>query len=225
MCLPGRHRPHPATITANTENHRRVAGKDAAVLSALLLLPCLLFPSGLSAGSATILGQSDAVHCYLASRTGSLDGEQACEAAIRGGELTRRELAATLSNRGILRARRGALTGALEDHTAALQLMPALAGARVNRGNVYYRLRQYEQALADYEAAAELQPLGRSWLNAGITLLQLRQPARAVAALERALALAPDSPAAANLLARARELLRDAEDNSGSSPGNNSGNN
>ena len=184
------------------------------VISMLLL--AMFLPSGAPAlaGSSTIMGHSDAMHCYLESRARvSFNGEKFCEAAILGGDLTRRDLAATLSNRGIIRSRNGDHAGALEDHTEALRLVSDLAGARVNRGNVYFRLQQYQKALQDFEAAARLQDgqLSQPHANAGITLMQLRQPARAVQALQQALALEPESTRLAELLAAAKEMQEAAD--------------
>ena len=178
------------------------------VIAGLLLLS----GSGSQAGSSTVLGQSDAMRCYLESRTSwSADGERYCEAAIRGGDLNRRDLAATLSNRGIIRSQNGNYAGAVEDHTAALELVADLAEARLNRGNVYYRLRQYDRALEDFEEAGRQKQelLGLSRLNAGMTLLRMQEPARAIQLLEQALLVESDSlrVESESLLGLAREML------------------
>lgn len=186
------------------------------VLTRLLSFLCLLAATGcwpVLAGSSTVMGRTDAFRCYMESRhSWSFDGEKPCEQAIRQGDLTRRDLAATLSNRGIIRARNGDYEGAIEDHTAALELMSDLVAARVNRGNVYYRLRDYDRALRDFEAAgrSEKGPAAISRVNAGMTLMRLAEPLRAVETLEEALRLDPESALAKEMLSLAREMAGEA---------------
>ncbi|MDZ7685320.1 MAG: tetratricopeptide repeat protein [Gammaproteobacteria bacterium] len=60
------------------------------------------------------------LHVFAAPNSGS--GE-----AIRNDDLTRRDLAATLSNRGIILSANGKYREALKDHNRAIELAPSLA--------------------------------------------------------------------------------------------------
>ncbi len=63
------------------------------------------------------------------------------------------------------------LKGALNDYTRALRLDPMLGKAYSNRGNVYYKLKQYRKAVADYNRAIEFYPdEGKLFYNRGLAL-------------------------------------------------------
>lgn len=121
-----------------------------------LLVLALLIPMHARAAE-TVFGPTDALNCYRsASVQPNLFDIDACTAAIENGQLTQSELAATYSNRGILLARNGQLTKAIEDQNTAIQLNPRSASAHINRANVYYRAARHAEALADYDEAIAL---------------------------------------------------------------------
>jgi len=163
----------------------------------LALLPVIFLTiSVTSRGATSTLGSTDAQQCFEASRLPlSIDGVSACDKAIQGGGLTRHDLAATYSNRGIIYAANGQYTRALKDHDKAVEVAPDMGEAYINRGNVYYHTRQYEKALTDYNKAIELNaaPAATSWYNKALTLIRLNRKKEARAALEQALVTAPDS--------------------------------
>lgn len=97
----------------------------------------------------------------------------------------------------------------------------ALAGERLqhfqrlstllNRGLVHLRLQQGEQALADFDAAAALDPdSGEAQLNRGAAFMLMDRPGPAVAALTEALSLGVREPHKAYFnRGQAREALGD----------------
>lgn len=79
--------------------------------------------------------------------------------------------AETLLMRAYSKERALDLRGALKDYTQALRLDPMLGKAYSNRGNVYYKLKQYRQAIADYNRAIEFYPNeGKLFYNRGLAL-------------------------------------------------------
>ncbi len=91
------------------------------------------------------------------------------------------------------------LEGAARDLDEAIGLAPSWAAPRFERGKVWLRLDNMEEAAAAFRAATERLPaFGGAWGNLGATLGELDRPDQALAAFERLLALDPDSPQAAN---------------------------
>jgi|GEM_PF-2469189 len=65
--------------------------------------------------------------------------------------------------------------------------------AYLSRGNIYYRMEQYEEALADYQRAIELNPNFReAYYNAGLALRNLDRPEEAISYFESAIEIDPD---------------------------------
>ncbi len=156
----------------------------------------LLWSTGIFAASSTTLGSTDAQRCFDESRLPLSDyGLTYCDTAIKKGDLTRRDLAATLSNRGIILARNGRYTEALMDHERAIATLPDMAELYINRGNAHYHTLDYASALADYQKAADLgaSPLHTPWYNMGLTYMRLQQTDEAKQAFERALESSPGS--------------------------------
>ncbi|MCB1693445.1 MAG: tetratricopeptide repeat protein [Pseudomonadales bacterium] len=150
----------------------------------------------LNAASSTTLGSDDATRCYQESRlVVSEAGLEFCNRAIVRGELTRRDLAATYSNRGIINANLGRFTDALADHNKAISLAPDLAEAYINRGNTYYQTRDFDLAVADYDKAAamEAEPRHVPYYNKALTLIKMKRLDEAKAAFKEALVFLPDS--------------------------------
>ena len=157
----------------------------------------------LTAGSAVTLAQSkttfgsdNATRCYQESNTPfSTAGIRFCTEAIRNDNLVLRDLAATHTNRGILYAANGRFDEAMEDHNAAAELAPKMGKIYVNRGNVFHQLRDYDNALADYAKALELDNVAGDIVhyNRSLTLIRLKRWDDAREALETALEINPDS--------------------------------
>lgn len=146
--------------------------------------------------SSSHIGTTDAMRCYQESRLPlSSQGVEYCDEAIRGGDLTRRDLAATLSNRGIILAGNGKYREAMKDHNRAIDLAPSLPQAYVNRGNTHYHMRDFQAAITDFDRAIELgaRPTHVPYYNKSLALLKLGRKNEARAVLEAALEVAPDS--------------------------------
>ncbi len=160
------------------------------------------------AASSSSLGASDAQRCFEESRLPlSSTGLRYCDEALRHEDLTRRNEAATLSNRGIILSNTGKLNAALEDHNRAIELMPQLGQAYVNRGNTHYHMRDFEAAIADFERAIELgaTPIQLPHYNKALALIRLGRKEDARITLQAALEIAPDSE-------KIRRRLADLED-------------
>ncbi len=164
--------------------------------SFLTLLLLLLLPEALLAQSKSTFGSDDATRCYQESNMPfSTVGIRYCTAAIRDDSLTLRDLAATLTNRGIIHAANGSLDDAMTDHNEAADLMPKMGKIYVNRGNVWHQQHDYEKALADYEIALDLGNVKPDIVhyNRSLSLIRLKRWDEARIALESALEYNPDS--------------------------------
>jgi tetratricopeptide (TPR) repeat protein len=147
------------------------------------------------AGAQTIFGSSTAESCYqVAVMDSRLTDVGPCDDAIKTGDLTRVDLAATYSNRGIILANSGELDRAIADHNVAVQLDPESPRAYINRANTLFRAHRYADALADYDRAIELSAgaFAVAYYNRSFVHLALAHKDQARKDLEHAAALAPD---------------------------------
>lgn len=179
----------------NSESMERLeTAMRACLMMALTFLP--FYTNYANAAASTTIGSSDASRCFQESQFAlSGSGIDDCDRAIASGNLTRRDLAATYSNRGIIHASIGKYQNALADHDRAIEIMPTLGEAYINRGNVYFHLHDYAPALSDYETAISLgaTPAHTPFYNKALALIRLNRKDEARNALESALELAPGS--------------------------------
>ena len=89
-------------------------------------------------------GKRDPVFCCQRQPI-ILSDARVCTDAIRHDKLSKRDLAATHTNRGIILAAGGNLLQALEDHNQAAQLKADLSKIYINRGTVFHRLKEYKR--------------------------------------------------------------------------------
>jgi tetratricopeptide (TPR) repeat protein len=152
--------------------------------------------TGASAYAAeTVFGSTSAQACYNQATFGpQLNDVAVCDDAIKTGDLTRLDLAATYSNRGIILSSSGQLDRALADHDLAVQLDPTSVRAHVNRANTLFKAHRYAEALADYDRAIELSAgaFAVAFYNRSFVHLALAQKDAARKDLEQAAALAPN---------------------------------
>ena len=146
-------------------------------------------------GAEQVFGTSDAQACYEAATYNPKNADEAsCDIAIKRGKLSREQLAATYSNRGIILANHGELDKAIADQNAAIALDPDSARAHVNRGNVYYRYNRHNEAVAEYNQAITLShgELAPAYFNRGKSHLALGETDAANKDFQQAATLAPE---------------------------------
>jgi tetratricopeptide (TPR) repeat protein len=79
-----------------------------------------------------------------------------------------------LTRRGILRAKSGDLTGAIDDYTTALELEPGHLPALANRGVARFHSSDLLGAINDCTRAIDLDPtLSKAWLVRGLAHAEL----------------------------------------------------
>jgi tetratricopeptide (TPR) repeat protein len=143
-----------------------------------------------------VIGTSDAQACYEAATfSPRVSTDAPCDAAIKRGKLSRPQLAATYSNRGIILANHGELDKAIEDQNTAIALDPDSARAHVNRGNVYYRSNRHNEAVADYNQAITLSKgqLAPAYFNRAKSHLALGETDAAAKDFQQAATLEPET--------------------------------
>jgi tetratricopeptide (TPR) repeat protein len=100
--------------------------------------------------AVTVIGGGLARSCYEAveyGKVGEAKAVQICDMALEQESLTKRNRAATLTNRGILFMRMGEHDRALIDYNKSIRLMPELLESKVNQGAALYGLGRYEDAM------------------------------------------------------------------------------
>lgn len=88
----------------------------------------------------------------------------------------------------------GALEQAMADFNKAIQLDPKLDTAYTNRGLVFFKLGQYDQAIVDYSQAIffQIQILLKAYSNRGSVYLRLVQYDNALVDFNQAIQINPE---------------------------------
>ncbi len=173
-------------------------------LGFLFLSLSLLSEAALAQMSVSTFGSTDAQLCYQAAADSFASDTDDCDEALQNGTLTTRVKTATYVNRGIILNREGRLDEALADFDRALEKDAELAEAFLNRGNTYFLMRQYDDAIADYETSLR-HGLGKShiaWYNIGLAYEAKRDEVKAKEAYNAALEINPDFGPAQKKLGR-----------------------
>jgi hypothetical protein len=147
-----------------------------------------------------IFNTSPAQDCYRAAARGrgpASVGIDACTLAIEGQVLSVSDLAATYSNRGVLKVRAGNLEAALADHDVAVRLAPGNAGVLINRSNAFVIGKRYEEAFSNLEQAIDIRDeyLPIAYYNRALLFQRVGAIEAARADAERAAELAPEADA------------------------------
>ena len=176
-----------------------------------LSIGLLLGASELVAQSVTIMGTgAEARRCVIAAEIAakmsiaSRSDLEDCNFSIKNGRLTRKDLAATFSNRGIIKATLERYQEAFEDYAAAIELMPELPEPYVGRGNIYFLANKLDRAIEDYTKAMGLE-LGKmhiALLNRGMAYEAQGYLGKAENDYRKAIELAPEWPLVQQKLAR-----------------------
>ena len=137
----------------------RSLNAGAIRLACLLLSMVWMTPGAIAGASVTRLGSSAAFMCYQAAEYhGDFHaGLAECNHALTEDLLSKRDRASTLVNRGIVKVNLNDYAGALADYNAAIEMIPNLAEAYVDRGLLYVRQRETQlEAIADITKGLEL---------------------------------------------------------------------
>jgi len=150
------------------------------------------------AAETVLLNESPAYQCYRAAVRGDYDaGMEFCSSAIELQALPAADLAATYSNRGLLRSREGEVKEALKDHEKAISIAPEMGSLYVNRSNTYVRAKRMNDAMSDLERAIGIgdDSLAAAYYNRALLFQRLGDGRAARADAERAAELSPETEA------------------------------
>lgn len=156
----------------------------------------------------TVIGGGLGQACYEAVEYARLAPSQAlaiCDLALDEERLTRRDRAATLTNRGILHMRDGRNQRALYDYQRSLTLMPDLVETKVNVGAALYGLKRYPEALqmlTEGIATESVDAKATGYYNRGLVHEKLGDLQKSYEDFREALKLKPDFTMAADQMSR-----------------------
>ena len=124
---------------------------------AFAALACTGFFALPASASEITLGSSLGYGCFEKVKFGYTDMEalQLCNRALSENIMSRKDTAATYVNRGIIRAARGDLDGAIHDYDAALKMKPDLGEALANKGAAYLRANNFKEAVSQLNMALD----------------------------------------------------------------------
>ncbi|HVY88672.1 MAG TPA: tetratricopeptide repeat protein [Hyphomonadaceae bacterium] len=164
----------------------------------------------------TVIGGGLARDCYMAVEYQKVSTQRAldiCSLAIEQESMTRRNRAATYTNRGILQMRAGHNDKALSDYQRSLAIMPELDEAKVNLGAALYGLKRYPEALAALNDGVRTESLDAravGYYNRGLTYEKLGDLQSAYEDFQRALQVKPDFKQAADQIGRFTVIERES---------------
>jgi len=129
-------------------------------LSPLALVFTLALGAGSAQAAVEVIGNSVGHECFLAARDALLSNQAValCDQALADADLSRRDRAATLVNRGVLHLRRMENDAALSDFDAAIVWQPQLAEAHVDRGAALVMLNRSDEAVKALDQGLALKP-------------------------------------------------------------------
>ena len=81
---------------------------------------------------------------------------EACDYTLKYSNISLQDRAATLANRGIVHAAMNDYDAAMIDYNNAIDIRPDAPEFYINRGNSFFMMREYAQALEDYEESLRL---------------------------------------------------------------------
>ncbi len=129
-----------------------------ALALALALATSALLLAGPAAAQALVIGGGIARECYQTIQSGTNrlnEADRLCTKALQTETMTRENRAATYVNRGIARMRDGRHDQAIADYDRALELVPDLGAAFLNKGAAHIYLREFAVALPLLDRAIE----------------------------------------------------------------------
>jgi tetratricopeptide (TPR) repeat protein len=176
-----------------------------------VLIGCaLLIATAPAQAALNVLGPTMARECYEAAQSNSGNGAAVCDRALGNEQITARDKAATLVNRGIIYNDGRRLDLAIADFNAAIGIDPDLGEAYLNRGNAYFFRREFSEALSDYSKAIDLKigNLDYAYYDRALVYEMMNRLDEAKSDLQSALGLSPHFKAASDRLSAIAQLLQ-----------------
>lgn len=171
----------------------RLSTLAALSVSAATLVYAMHAPAN---AASSVIGPGPAKACFEAADSGRADLPALldCDAAISSQELTARDRAATVVNRGVIYLLRRDVAHALEDFDLAISWRPDLGEAYVNRGAALILRGDFEGAIVSIDKGLELgaEDPHEAYFNRAIAHEKLDDMRAAYADYRRALELKPD---------------------------------
>jgi tetratricopeptide (TPR) repeat protein len=111
---------------------------------------------------------------------------------------------------GMLLMQQGAFQQAVDVFTEVIEMAPDFAEAYNKRATTYYLMKAYEKSIRDCDNTLMLNPVHFGALSgAGLNYLALRNPLKALAFFERAVAINPNMPQIHQYINAIKNFLRD----------------
>lgn len=156
-----------------------------------------------------VFGSTLARECYQAAIAGAGTGAALCERALSSEQMSPRDKAATLVNRGIIYNAARQLDLAVADFNAALAINGDLGEAYLNRGNANFLRRKFPEAEQDYSKAIDLKVsnLDYAHYNRALVYEAMKRYDEAKADLNAALAITPGFKPASDRLVVVNQIM------------------
>jgi tetratricopeptide (TPR) repeat protein len=132
--------------------------RGSIVVGIVAAMGTMLLSASAVNAAVSVLGNGLAADCYQAAEFGAnpSEGIAVCSRALEDAALTPTDKAATLINRGILRARADDPQAAMTDYDSGLKIDPGLGEGYVDRGATEIVLKDFDRALADINKGISL---------------------------------------------------------------------
>lgn len=188
-------------------------------LKSFTLLNLLIAATTCHAQSIQVFGGGQSArNCYLAASIAaqrhyaSQQDIKECTFALENASLRLRDVVATLVNRGIIYVALDEYELAIKDYDKAYKISPDIPEIHVNRGNMLFMSRVFDQAVTEYTRAIELDfpKLYIAFYNRGLTFEKMGKLDKAAADYQRALELMPDWRRAKDKLERIQHQTRNS---------------
>lgn len=172
-------------------------GVRVAVLALLVAAAFVFSPHASGQYPVQVFGKGYARNCYEAVKdhlTAPQRALQVCDIALTQEQLSSKNRAATLINRGILYMRDSHHDRAMRDYQEALALTPDMPEAKINLGAMYYYLGRYADAVEALNAGVQVSDetaRAAAHYNRGLAYERLGDLDHAYADYRQAVALRP----------------------------------
>ena len=140
------------------------------IFAAALCLAGIGLPLSQANAVIIVLGDTAAARCYQAAEYGDPSGFDICNQALQDPKLSRRDEAATYTNRGVIRLQAGDTYGALSDSDIAIKLMPYVGETYVDRGAALLALDRSAEELQsiDYGMSLGMQKIHLAYFDRAV---------------------------------------------------------